>query len=286
MNNTPRVRRDCEDDSQQMKTFKATTIPNVILILMTMMTFVGAGAFTVDDTTGKSTHSPDPRSLRMPVVKEVPDNCLPPNQRRDHCVFILEDSYQVNGGTLLASNKSDSRTVDFEIGVLLASNKRPVDVGVWVSGTSTWEFNIPGNMSVVVQFTVPTFVKNGGRDVSNGKMIDFPMSLETWVTVPYFGMVQAKGQGDGYAYVHTDKSKNGTHQLTANIQADNTNGPLSSSIGVLVKNVYNQDEGAWEFTTVISLSFDVSIDHLQISYTDTIPLFYIPIPFGFPHPSE
>ncbi|EER14272.1 hypothetical protein Pmar_PMAR029344 [Perkinsus marinus ATCC 50983] len=287
MNNTTGVRQDCKDDFQQLKTFKATTIPNIILILITMMTFVGADAFTVDDITGKSTHSAERRSLRMPVVKEVPDNCLPPHQRRDYCVFILEDSNQVNGGTLLASNKSgDLRTVDFELGVLLGSDKSPIDVGIWVSGTSTWEFNIPGDISVVAQLTVPTLSKHGGHDVGELKKIDFPMSLETWVTVPHFGMVQAKGQDSGTAYVHTNTSKNGTHELTANILASNVNGPLSSSIRVLVENIYNQERQAWEFTTVISLGFDVLIDHLQISYLNTILLLHVLMPFKFPSRSE
>ncbi|EEQ98244.1 hypothetical protein Pmar_PMAR002063 [Perkinsus marinus ATCC 50983] len=91
----------------------------------------------VNHTIGKSTQSSERRSLRMLVVKEVPDNCLPPNQRRDYCVFIL-DSYKVNGGTSLAFNKAaDLRTIDLEVGALLGSNLTPIDVGVWASGTTT-----------------------------------------------------------------------------------------------------------------------------------------------------
>ncbi|EER16756.1 hypothetical protein Pmar_PMAR022606 [Perkinsus marinus ATCC 50983] len=285
MNNTPGARQDCEVDSQTTKTSNATRTPNIILMLVTVMTLVLADAFMVDDITGKTIHIPEPRSLRMQVVKEVPDNCLSHNDGWTYCAFILEDSNQVNGGTRLVSSKGDWKTLDLELGVLLASDSSPADVGIYVSGVNIWKFDIFCGISVEVQLSVPTISKNGGYDAASWKVIDFPVSLQTWVTVPHFGTVQAEKQGQGHAHVNLNTSMNSRHELSVDIQADHTSTPLNSSIEVIVKNIYVPEDEAWHYIAYASLGFNLLTDDLQISYHKDTLLSHIRIPFKFPRRS-
>ncbi|KAF4679201.1 hypothetical protein FOZ60_015344 [Perkinsus olseni] len=159
----------------------------------------------MSSTVDNPIQDPELRSLRMPVVTESPPGCLPPGkgfQGENHCWYVLKGPHQYNGGAFLASNNSEyTGFATMELGIILASNSSPVDVGVWANGETMWLFNLPAGISVGVELSIPTFLKVGGYDYLTGKWLDFPIFLRTNTTVPNSGTVQAVGNGTAHAFV-------------------------------------------------------------------------------------
>ncbi|KAF4679199.1 hypothetical protein FOZ60_015342, partial [Perkinsus olseni] len=105
--------------------------------------------------------------------------------------------------------------------------------------------------------------------------IDFPIFMETRVTVPYFGTVRAESNDTAHAYVATI---GGSHTLWGFVRAEVTSNTLRSTIGFHAEIMRsNEASQPWVFAGYVDMALHGTMGALHLIYEEAIPVFKVAV---------